>query len=142
MVTIHIKVESNIHLAENAVEFKKKLLDQLSENTKNILEKNTPRKTSRGASNYKITKSDDKHEVTNDAFWLPLVNDGTGVYGVRRAVIRPKKAKVLHFTWRGKEWFLKYVKGQKPQKFVERSIPEILSSAESAVVIAKKGTLE
>ena len=37
MVTIHIKVESDIHLAENAVEFKKKLLDQLSENTKKII---------------------------------------------------------------------------------------------------------
>lgn len=39
MVTIHIKVESNIHLTENAVEFKKKLLDQLSKNTKTLFEK-------------------------------------------------------------------------------------------------------
>lgn len=142
MVTLHIKVESNIHLTENAVEFKKKLLDQLSKNTKTLFEKNTPRQTSHGANNYKIIKSEDKHEVTNDAFYLPFANDGTGVYGARHAVIRPKKAKVLHFTWRGREWFLKHVKGQKPKKFVERSMIEVIQSIESAVVIAKNGTLE
>ena len=142
MVTIHIRLESNIHLSDNAAEFKKALLNQLSKNAKTILEKNTPKQSGRGANNYRINKSEDKHEVTNDASYLVFPNDGTGIYGVRHAVIRPKRAKVLHFTWKGREWFLKYVKGQKPQKFVERSIPEIVQSVESAVVIAKKGTLE
>lgn len=143
MVTIHIKVDaSNVHVSENGVAFKNKLLDQLSKNTKEIFAKNTPKHSGHGANNYKITKSEDKHEVTNDAFYLPWVNDGTGIYGPRHAPIRPKRAKVLHFHWKGREWFLKSVKGQKPQKFVERSMTELIRSIDSAVIIAKKGTLE
>ena len=143
MVTIHIKVDaSNVHVSENGVAFKNKLLDQLSKNTKTLLEKNTPRHSSHGANNYKIVKSTDKHEVINNAHYLVFPNDGTGIYGPRHAPIRPKRAKVLHFHWRGREWFLKSVKGQKPKKFVERSMTEVIRSIESAVIIAKKGTLE
>ena len=142
MVTVHIKVESKLTLLKNGRKFEEKLLDQLSKNTKTLLEKNTPRQSGHGANNYKITKSEHKREVTNDDHYLVFPNDGTGVYGPRHAPIRPKRAKALHFTWRGKEWFLKSVKGQKPQKFVERSMVEVLRSVESAVIIAKKGTLD
>lgn len=143
MVTVHINVDtSNLKVTKNGENFKNKLLDQLSRNAKIILEKNTPRQSGRGANNYKITKSGDKHEVSNNAHYLIFPNIGTGIYGARHAPIRPKRAKVLHFHWKGREWFLKSVKGQKPQKFVERSTGEIIRSIESSLVIAKKGTLE
>ena len=143
MVTIHIKVDaSNLKVNENGVAFKNKLLDQLSKNTKTLLEKNTPRQSGRGANNYKIIKSENQHEVVNNTLYLQFPNDGTGVYGPRHAPIRPKRAKTLHFFWRGREWFLRSVKGQKPKKFVERSMVEVIRSVDSAVVIAKKGTLE
>lgn len=142
MVTVHIKVESNIKVTKNGMAFKNKLLDQLSKNTKTLFEKNTPRQSGRGANNYRIVKSENKHEVINNTRHLVFPNDGTGVYGPHHTPIRPRNAKVLHFKWRGREWFLKSVKGQKPKKFVERSMTEVMRSVESAVVIAKKGTLE
>ena len=143
MVTVHIKVDaSNLKVSENGVAFKNKLLDQLSKNTKTLFEKNTPRQSGHGANNYKIIKSENQHEVVNNASYLRFPNDGTGIYGARHAPIRPKQARVLHFTWRGREWFLKSVKGQKPKKFVERSMTEVIRSVESAVIIAKRGTLE
>ena len=126
---------------ENFHKFKDKLLDQISTNTKTLFEKNTPQQSSKARNNYKIIKRENEHEVRNDTRYLPWVNDGTGVYGPRHTPIVPKTARVLHFNWRGKEWFLKSVKGQKPQKFVERSMIEVMRSVESAVVIASQGTL-
>lgn len=143
---IHMKikviVESNLNLEKKGGKFKDKLLDQLSKNTKILFEKNTPKQKGKAANSYKISKSKNKHVITNNASYLPFVNNGTGVYGVRHAPIIPKRAKVLHFKWHGKEFFVKSVKGQKPKHFVERSMTEIIRSVDSAASIAKRGTLE
>ena len=142
MVKVTITVKDQLTLDENIHKFKDKLLDQISTNTKTLFEKNTPQQSSNARNNYKIIKRENEHEVRNDNRYLPWVNDGTGVYGPRHTPIVPKTARVLHFNWRGKEWFLKSVKGQKPQKFVERSMIEVMRSVESAVVIASQGTLQ
>lgn len=138
-----INVEAtNLMLAESINEFKTKLLDQLAGNTKTLFEKNTPKQSSKASRNYKIIKSLNTREIYNNAFYLPWVNDGTGLYGPLHHLIKPKRAKVLHFYWRGNEWFLKSVKGQKGQHFVERSMIEVVRSVDSAVVIASRGTLK
>lgn len=144
MVNITITVEDNIELTEEKVDnFKNKLLNQLSENTKVIFEKNTPHgETGRAANAYKIMKSENEHEIINDTPYLPWVNDGTGIYGPRHQRIVPRTKKVLHFHWKGKEWFLKSVKGQKGQKFVEQSMNEVMQSVEKAVVTAANETLK
>ena len=141
MVKVIIDVEDNLILDENISKFKDKLLNTLSQNTKILFEKNTPIYRGKGRNNYKIIKKENEHEIRNDAYYLPWVNDGTGIYGPRHRPIVPKHARVLHFHWKGKEWFLKSVKGQKGQKFVERSMTEVMRSVESAVVISAKGTL-
>ena len=142
MVKIIIDVADNVNITENIDKFKDKLLDTLSKNTKLTFEKNTPIHSGKGRNNYRIIKRENEHEVRNDTYYLPWVNDGTGIYGPRHTPIVPRRARVLHFHWKGKEWFLKSVKGQKGQKFVERSMTEVMQSVESAVVIAKQGTLE
>lgn len=57
------------------------------------------------------------------------VNDGTGVYGARRQPIpiQAKRAKALHFFWRGKEFFRVrvLVKGIKPRRFIEKGIADM-----------------
>ena len=57
-------------------------------------------------------------------------------------MIVPHTKSVLHFHWKGQEWFLKSVKGQKGQKFVEKSMNEVMQSVENAVVIAANETLK
>ncbi len=139
MVKITITVHTNnYNLDKKIAKFREKLLDQLAKNTKVIFEKNTPIDTGKARNAYRIIESGNQREIRNDTHYLKWVNDGTGVYGPRHSPIRPKNARFLHFHWKGKEWFLKSVKGQKPQKFVERSMTEVMRSVESAVVIASK----
>lgn len=140
-IIIDVKTTNN-GLVKNVDEFKTKLLDQLAHNTKTLFEKNTPKKSAYASRNYHIIKSLNTREIRNDTYYLPWVNDGTGLYGPLHHIITPKHAKVLHFYWRGNEWFLKSVKGQKPKHFVERSMAEVIRSVDSAVVIASRGTLK
>lgn len=134
--------KTNKVLSETVGEFKTKLLDQLAHNTKTLFEKNTPKKSGFGSRNYHVIKSLNTREIRNDTYYLPWVNDGTGIYGPLHHRITPKHAKVLHFHWKGNEWFLKSVKGQKGKHFVERSMTEVIRSVDSAVVIASRGTLK
>lgn len=50
-----------------------------------------------------------------------FVHFGTGLYGERKDLIRPKRAKVLAFKVGGKMVFVKSTKGQRPNPFVERT---------------------
>lgn len=140
-IIIDVKL-TQLSLSENIGEFKTKLLDQLAKNTLSIFQKNTPKQKGYAAKNYKVIKSLNTREITNNARYLPWVNDGTGLYGPLHRRITPKRARVLHFYWKGSEWFLKSVKGQKGQHFVERSMVEVIHSVDSAVVIASRGTLK
>lgn len=140
MVKVHITLENDLRLSEKGPKFKKELLNQLSNDGRLIMESVTPRRTSRGANSYRIIKGDDRHEIRNDVKYLPWVNDGTGLYGPRHRRITPTHAKYLHFHWKGREWFLKSVRGQKPRKFVERGVNDIVKMVDKAAVIAKNKT--
>ena len=143
MVTVTLIIEENLKLSKKIENFKNKLLDQLSEDTKVTFEKNTPHgETGRGANAYNIMKGENEHEITNETPYLPGVNDGTGIYGPKHQKIVPHTKSVLHSHWKGQEWFLKSVKGQKGQKFVEKSMNEVMQSVENAVVIAANETLK
>ena len=53
-----------------------------------------------------------------------LVHDGTGLYGPRGAVIRPKKGRFLVFTPKGGGVvFARQVKGMKPNPFLKNALP-------------------
>ena len=139
MVKVRISVKSSgINLQENIDKFKDEVLEQTSRKGKMILTLNTPKDTGAGAQAYRIQKSPNRHKITNDKKYLPWVNDGTGIYGPRGKPITPKTAKFLHFHWKGREWFLKSVKGQKPQKFVEKSMSEIVESIPETAKIASR----
>lgn len=141
IIIIDVKL-TNMVLAENMREFKTKLLDDLAANTKTIFGKNTPKQKGYASKNYRIIKSLNTREIKNDEYYLPWVNDGTGLYGPLHHRIKPKRARVLHFYWHGKEWYLKSVRGQKGQHFVERSMSEVIKSIDNVVVNASRGTLK
>ena len=138
MVKVSIGINSELTFKEDFKKFKKELLDETSKNVKITLQENTPKDTGAGAKAYKIKKSDNQHIISNDTEYLPWVNDGTGIYGPRRQRITPKTANFLHFHWRGREWYLKSVRGQRPQRFVEVSMIEIEKSVPQAVMIASR----
>ena len=136
MVKIIITVDSNIDIPAQTEQFQDNLLDELSLNTKRILERNTPVDTGKATNAWEINRSENQHEIVNTTRYLPWVNDGTGLYGPNHARIVPRRARFLHFYWLGREWFLKSVRGQKGQKFVEKSMKEVANEMESVVVRA------
>ncbi|MBQ9025579.1 MAG: hypothetical protein IJ104_04270 [Methanobrevibacter sp.] len=142
MVEVHVNIEDHVHLSGKGEQYRKELLNQVSSDGRLIMESVTPRRTSRGANSYRIIKKANVHEIRNDVFYLPFVNEGTGLYGPLHRRITPVHAKVLHFHWKGQEWFLPSVRGQKPRKFVERGVQDIVRSIEKASIIAANKTLK
>lgn len=65
--------------------------------------------------------------VKSSAKYAIFVNDGTGLYGPLRHRIRPRNGKFLAFTpnkgkFKGKLVVVPWTRGQKPQRFVEKSM--------------------
>lgn len=69
-------------------------------------------------------------KIESPAAYVGFVNEGTGIYGPTGTPITPKKGEVLKFQYGGQTVFAKSVKGQKGQKFVEKSIKETSSRIE------------
>lgn len=58
------------------------------------------------------------------------VHEGTGLYGPRRAVIRPRRARALVFKLQGGPTvFAAYTRGQRPQRFLVDALRAVLPSA-------------
>jgi hypothetical protein len=52
------------------------------------------------------------------------VHEGTGIYGPRRALIKPKRARALAFTTRsGKKIVVRSVRGMRPNHFLTDALP-------------------
>lgn len=143
MVELKIHVDtSGLNFSEKNIQnFKNKTLESISSNLKNRLITNTPTFSGKGKNNYQVNTSGDISEITNNTYYLPWVNDGTGIYGAYRRPITPKRAGVLVFQWKGRTWFLKSVRGQKPQKFVEKSLEETKERIEGLIVKAANESL-
>lgn len=143
MSGIKSKVDySKLNLSTKNVDmFVEKTLNRASNELKNSLVNNTPSKTGKAKSNWNIIKNKDNHIVTNSSHYLKWVNDGTGIYGKFKRRIFPRRARVLAFKWKGRMWFLKSVKGQKPQKFVERSIESTQKKIDGVVIKSARETL-
>jgi hypothetical protein len=70
--------------------------------------------------------------VGTNVHYALYVHDGTGLYGPKRALIRPKMGKVLVFRskiygakkgkWAGKV-VVRYVRGMKPNPFLQDALP-------------------
>lgn len=135
-MVIKVRIDaSNLNLQSlNIDKLTNNALDRISQDMKETVINNTPQETGVARSNWSITKAGNIHTVQNTTKYLKWVNDGTGLYGPAHRRITPTHASVLHFYWKGREWFLKSVRGQKPQKFVEKSIDETKSRIDGFLV--------
>jgi len=73
-----------------------------------------------------------QHKVATSIKYARWVNDGTGIYGSGRP-ITPKRAKYLRFTIGGRVIFARSVRGQKGQKYVEKTVAQTEAAAKRIV---------
>ena len=122
MVKITLKVHRPFRLRGLSEKYANELVQSVAYDGVNTMEEVTPKKTNKGSQSYYLDdRTNTSIKIKNSTFYLPYVNDGTGIY-IGHDRIRPKKAKYLHFFAYGREWFLKSVRGQKPQNFVQKGV--------------------
>lgn len=84
-----------------------------------------------------LTKTGDYYrEIQSPASYVQFVNDGTGLFGPNNSLIYPKRSKFLVFKGDNGLVFARYTKGQKGQKFVEKSIEATSSKIEGYFIRA------
>ena len=122
------------------IEFDKSAVDEIPEKTEAIvkrgknlvaqnmirdLTKNSPVDTGKLKGWFPYKNEDTVVEIRSPAEYAGYVNDGTGIYGPRGQVIYRKDiGKPFAFNVGGKMVYVKYIKGQKGQHFVEKSIEQ------------------
>lgn len=78
-----------------------------------------------------------KRGIRSSAKYAEWVNDGTGIYGPRGQIIRPKTARLLGpFKYKGRMIAVPWIRGMKPRRYVERSIRQTQSRTEEFVIRA------
>lgn len=135
---------SEFHFSpEQISETIEKGLDYSSEYVKDVLIQNTPKGKGVAVNSWSIQDNGEyTREVSNSKYYLPFINDGTGIYGKYHRPIVPVRSNVLVFEWHGKTWFLRSVKGQKPTKFVERSLESTRGKIEGLMIKAANEVIE
>lgn len=132
MVKVIIKVDGSKlpHLSEKIPQIRKKGLKLTAKGLVGELTKNSPVDEGLLRQWFIASETDEEIHVRTPAGYAPFVNDGTGIYN-GGGIIRPKSGKFLVFKpgkkWKGKVGkkglvFLRQSRGQKGQKFVEKSI--------------------
>ncbi len=146
MVKVTITVDETAYksISEKLPEIKRKGLRYVGQEMLRNLSLNSPVDHGLLRQWFFFRTSDNEIEIRSPAEYAVYVNDGTGVYA-GKGLIKPKKGKALAFK-PGKKWngpvnkdgyaFLRYSKGQKGQKFVEKSMKETQSKLESLFIKA------
>jgi hypothetical protein len=66
-----------------------------------------------------------KITVAEEPRYAKWVHDGTGLFGPRGSLIRPRTEPFMRFKAYGKRWKLATVKGQVPQPFLEKAFERV-----------------
>lgn len=133
-VTITVDKSQLPHLSEKMPEIAKRGLHLAGQGLLGELTKNSPVDNGLLRQWFIETMTDSEIHIKTPAGYAKWVNDGTGVYN-GGGIIRPKNGKFLVFK-PGKKWngpvtqsgklkgfvVLRYSRGQRGQKFVEKSI--------------------
>lgn len=134
MVKVYINVDPSKmkNVSEKIPAIRKKGLKYSAQGMVRHLKQNSPVDHGRLKGWFFSNISDTEIEIKTPANYADWVNDGTGIYK-GGSIIRPKKGKALRFK-PGKKWngpvskdgyvYLKWSRGQKGQKFVEKSIQQ------------------
>ena len=129
MVTVRITIDKShlTNLNEKIPKIKEKGLNLSSQYMINRLQKNSPvdHGLLKGWFVFDYT-SGEEVKIKSPAHYVTFVNDGTGVYGPYNTPIYSKHiGKPMAFQVGGQMVYTRMIRGQKPQKIVERSIAEV-----------------
>ena len=127
MVKVTISVDSSKmqQLGEKMPQIRKKGLNYTGQGMLRNLKSNSPVDHGVLKKWYFANQSDEEIEIRTPAYYAKWVNDGTGIYGpYNTPIIHPTIGKKFAFQVGGKMVYVKMIRGQKGQHFVERSIEQ------------------
>lgn len=127
MVKVTISVDSSKmqNISQHIPEIRKKGLNYAGQGMIRNLMINSPVDHGLLKQWFVENQSDDEIEIRTPAKYSPFVNDGTGIYGPYKTPIYSKTVgKPLAFQVGGKMIYTKMIRGQRGQKFVEKSIEQ------------------
>lgn len=152
MVKVTIQIDDSAYkkVSENLPQIKEKGLRYVGQEMLRNLSLNSPVDHGLLRQWFFFNTSTDNIEIRSPAAYAIFVNDGTGIYN-GGSIIKPKSGKALAFK-AGPKWngpvnkdgyaFLKYSKGQKGQKFVEKSIKQTQEKLEQLFIKAINEVLQ
>lgn len=129
MVTVTIKLDSSrlTNLDEKIPKIREKGLNLVSQYMINRLQKNSPvdHGVLKGWYAFEYHPGEEV-KIKSPAEYVKYVNDGTGIYGPYKTPIYSKHiGSPMAFQVGGQMIYTRMIRGQKPQKIVERSIAEV-----------------
>lgn len=142
-VTVTVDKSKIINLEEQVPLIRKKGLNYVSQYLINRLQQNSPVDHGRLKQWFPYERSDDMVKIRSPAAYAKYVNDGTGIYGPYKTPIYSKHiGKPLAFQVNGQMVYTRMIRGQKPQKIVERSISETEGRLENLFIKAVREVLQ
>lgn len=129
MVTVTVKVDTSkiTNLDEQIPKIKERGLNLASQYMINRLQKNSPvdHGVLKGWFAYDYNPGEEV-KIKSPAKYVTFVNDGTGIYGPYKTPIYSKHiGSPMAFQVGGQMVYTRMIRGQKPQRIVERSIAEV-----------------
>lgn len=129
MVTVKITVDESklLHISEQIPKIKEKGLNLSGQYMINRLQKNSPvdHGVLKGWFVFEHTPGEEV-KIKSPANYVTYVNYGTGIYGPYKTPIYSKHiGHPMAFQVGGQMIYTRMIRGQKPQKFVEKSIAEV-----------------
>ena len=127
MVKVQIAVDPSKmkNISQHLPAIRKKGLNYAGQGMLRHLQINSPVDTGLLRQWFFYNTTENEIEIRTPAKYAPFVNDGTGIYGPHKTPIYSKTVgKPLAFQVNGQMVYTKMIKGQKGQKFVEKSIQQ------------------
>lgn len=127
MVKVTISVDSSKmqNISQHIPEIRKKGLNYAGQGMIRNLMINSPVDHGLLKQWFVANQDDNEIEIRSPAKYAAFVNDGTGIYGPYKTPIYSKTVgKPLAFQVGGKMVYTKMIRGQRGQKFVEKSIDQ------------------
>jgi hypothetical protein len=134
-VTINLKKDEPRGVTQRVMQ---RAIDLSAIELKGNLQRNSPVDDGKMQGSWFISSAMPKFQskVFSSAIYTPFVNYGTGIYGPRGRKIYPKTKKFLAFNYKGKKVVVPWIRGQKPRKFVEKSITQTERRSDEFVIRA------
>lgn len=124
MVELTVNVhESDVNkVGADVIKVQGKALELVSKDLISNLQKNSPVDHAILRRWAVTNKTDTSTRISTPAMYARYVNEGTGIYGPRAQIIRRSNNKPFVFEVDNEKRFTRTIKGQKPRRFVEKSL--------------------